>query len=374
MLIEEISLDRFRNYPSLHVEPVPGVNILVGDNAQGKSNLLEAIYILATTKSFRTVRDTEVIQSGQSQSRASATVRQSDGSSARIALTLGRSEQKHASINAASTERAVDLLGVLRAVVFAAQDLRLITGEPSCRRRHMDLALAQTSLPYLQDLGAYKRILLQRNKLLKSLRERWSANSGLDAWTSQLVRYGIGLLLHRRDFVQEMSELAGQSHRELSDGAEDLSVHYHPNPSLQADDGPELAKERYEEALQRVAEEELRRGTTLAGPQRDDLRFAINGLEARVYGSQGQQRTVVLSLKLAELDYIEAVSGEEPVLLLDDVMSDLDDQRRRRLLRRLSGRCQTFITCTNLRGFPDEILSQAGLFRVEAGRIERFCL
>lgn len=370
VVIERLRLRQFRNYAELELEPASGMNVLVGANAQGKSNLLEAVYLLSTTKSFRASRDSEAIRAGDSEAEVAATVRRSDGGSADVAITLGAGERKLARINGARAPRATDLLGTMQAVFFGALDLRLVTGDPPARRRYMDLAISQTRPAYCHDLAAYRRALTHRSHLLRSLRECWVRDSGLEVWTEQLVRYGSPLLAGRLAFAGELAELAAEAHGNLSGSAEALGVRYVSSPRLPDGAGPEGLATAFAAALERARDEEIRRGATLVGPQRDDLKFEINGMDARVYGSQGQQRTVVLSLKVAEQSYMERHSGERPVMLLDDVMSDLDDQRRARLLERVRGHCQTFVTCTNLRGFPPDLLSDARVFIVREGSLQ----
>ncbi len=370
MILQRLTLRTFRNYEALTLEPAPGLNILVGENAQGKSNLLEAIYLLATTKSFRAVHESEAIQDSATEAIISGSVLKDNGSSTDIELVISENERKTARINSAKTARAVDLLGHLHAVFFGALDLRLVTGEPATRRRYMDLAISQTTPAYCSDLAGYKRVLLHRNNLLRRLRDAWFAHSGLEVFSAQLADFGSRLIAKRLSFAVELTDLAGTAHSSLSGGTETLSVRYAPSPNVGSAETPEEIARVFADALSRVADDEVRRGTSLVGPQRDDLRFRINGLEVRTFGSQGQQRTAVLSLKMAELSFMERHTGERPVLLLDDVMSDLDDQRRSRLIERIWGRCQTFVTCTNLRSFPKELLQDAAVFRVAEGHVE----
>ncbi|HXG23208.1 MAG TPA: DNA replication and repair protein RecF, partial [Chthonomonadales bacterium] len=217
----------------------------------------------------------------------------------------------------------------------------------------------------------YKKVLDQRNKLLRELRERPFAHSGLEAWNEQLVRYGAPILQKRRFFVEQLAPLADEIHRELTEGRESLEVRFVPSVPLPEEESDAAYEEAFRVRQKEVASEETRRGVTLLGPQRDELQFFINGMDARSFGSQGQQRTVVLSLKLAEYRLMEKHIGEPPVVLLDDVMSDLDDARRRHLMNWLHRRCQVFLTCTNLQAVPSDILEGSAVFRVHAGTISR---
>src|SRR5579884_4011821 len=331
-----------------------------------------------------------------------------------LQVSVFEGDKKTVRINGLKRPRVIDLLGQFNAVFFGSIDLAIVTGDPSDRRHYLNVEISQISPRYVYDLGHYKRVLGQRNRLLRDLRDRPRppSESGLDAWNEQLVFFGSPLFEKRRFYIERLAPLADQIHRELTDGREGLEIRYLPSiplpPAVPSPSGEPGAvretsrEERYlaeaeseavedgavavqappaalsgmeaiaaafREHLRRVASEEARRGTTLIGPQRDDLVFLIDGADARIYGSQGQQRTVALSLKLAEFRLIEEYVGEPPVMLLDDVMSDLDDTRRRHLLSWIRRRCQTFITCTNLRAFPKEILAEAAAFRVVAGTV-----
>lgn len=455
MRVCQLKLTHFRNYRELDLRPVGGLNILYGANAQGKSNVLEALWLLATTRSLRASRESELILRDEEIAHVTAEVDREREGDVELQVSVFQGDKKAVRVNSMKRDRVIDLLGQFNAVFFGALDLHIVTGEPTDRRHYLNVEISQISPRYVVNLGHYKRVLQQRNRLLRDLRDRPRppAELGLEAWTEQLVRYGAPLLETRRFYIERLTPLAAQIHRELTDGKETLEIRYLPSfklpdatpetsvsnapfkalPSVEkpaeqaAENGAGTppgvretnAEDRYiaeaqqdaqteadnaasvtaippgesagaahsgnapESALsatERVAKafhaqlgvvglEEARRGTTLIGPQRDDLCFFINGADARIYGSQGQQRTVALSLKLAEFRLIEEYVGEPPVLLLDDVMSDLDDARRKHLLKWIRGRGQTFITCTSLRAFPKEILQDAATFQVAAGTI-----
>ncbi len=369
MHVRRLCLANFRNYEMLEMHPGPGLNVLVGENGQGKSNLLEAIYMLATTKSFRAMRDTEVIKNGAREAVAFGEIAFDDMPSRDLEVTVHSTDRKSARINGAKASRAIDLIGSLNAVFFGALDLRLVNGEPSARRRYVDLAVAQTSPAYCTDLAGYKRSVDHRNRVLREMRDNPGVDMGLEVWDDQMVRYGSPVVVRRTSFASELSGLAAEAHGTLSGGREALNVRYVPSVSCPASD-VEVVSAAFMEELARVRESEIRRGSSLVGPHRDDIRFTVNGMEARSFASQGQQRTVVLGLKIAEMMFMEARCGRPPVMLLDDVMSDLDDERRARLLQRVRGRCQTFVTCTNLRAFPREVLADARIFMVMEGTVE----
>ena len=446
MRVCQLKLSDFRNYRELDLKPAGGINILYGENAQGKSNVLEALWLLATTRSLRASRESELILRDSEIAHVTAEVDREREGDVELQVSVFQGDNKKAvRVNGMKRERVMDLLGQFNAVFFGALDLNIVTGEPTDRRHYLNVEISQISPRYVVNMGHYKRVLQQRNRLLRDLRDRPRppADLGLDVWTQQLVHFGAPLLDTRRFYVERLAPLAAQIHRELTDGRETLDVRYVPSFALPQEEGEkrrgeegqtkgtsaqsdtsvrETNEERYmtearqaadadtadaneaalaqntsEErtlaadtppnapqtalsATERVANafhaqllavgrEEARRGTTLVGPQRDDLSFSINGADARIYGSQGQQRTVALSLKLAEFRLIEEYVGEPPVMLLDDVMSDLDDARRRHLLTWVRGRGQTFITCTNLRAFPADILAEAATFQVTAGTL-----
>lgn len=405
MHISNLQLNGFRNYAEQALIPSEGLNILHGDNAQGKSNVLEAIALLATTRSFRALRESEMVGKGFEEGHVVADLCREREGNVEVQVSIYSGEKKAVRVNGMKRARVLDLLGEFNAVSFGSLDLRIVTGDPADRRHFLNVEISQISPRYVHDLGHYKRILEQRNRLLKDLRERPCPpeESGLLAWNTQLIRYGAPIYEKRRFFIERLAPLAQRIHFELTNGKEVLEVKYLPSIILQEKSSgtmqvrEDTSENRYlteasqqasvlptkneaNEELQRISEafrcqmvqvanDEARRGTTLIGPQRDDLSFVINGNDARVFGSQGQQRTVALALKLAEFRLIEDFVGEPPVLLLDDVMSDLDDARRHHLLNWTRRRCQTFLTCTNLRSFPDDILSEARTYHVCAGRI-----
>ncbi len=409
MRVRSLNLSCFRNYRELQLKPGAGLNILYGSNAQGKSNVLEAVSLLATSRSLRAGRESELILRDTEIAHVTAEVDRDREGEVELQVSVFQGDKKAVRINGMKRPRVIDLLGQFNAVFFGSIDLGIINGDPSVRRHYLNVEISQISPRYVYDLGHYKRIVEQRNRLLRDLRDRPRppADSGLDAWNEQLVLHGSPILEKRRFYIDRLKPLADQIHRELTDGKEGLEVRYAPSfplpesmvremsredqyvasvetDALQSEEAPthptperrsptegetDAIANSFRAQLERVAFDEARRGTTLVGPQRDDLCFAINGAEARIYGSQGQQRTAALALKLAEFQLIEEYVGEPPVMLLDDVMSDLDDARRKHLLRWVQRRCQTFITCTNLRSFPREVLEEATTFHVVSGTV-----
>ncbi len=375
MHVVSLKLDHFRNYQTLAIKPGPGLNILVGLNAQGKSNLLESLYLLATSKSSRAGKDTELIQFGEQQTCVSADVIRAKNSDIEIEMTLSLTEKKTARINGVKHTRLAEVIGQLNAVLFDSGDLEIIRGEPAIRRRFLDLEISQTSPRYVLALGSYRKTLEQRNRLLRDLRDGHapgSARASLPAWNESLSQHGARLLERRRLFLDRLAQLASETHQVLSDGRDTLEVSYLPSFPLGDLTEADAIQARFLEELAQVAGEEAARGTTVRGPQRDDIAFLVNGQDCRGFGSQGQQRTVALSLKLAERRLIEELVGEPPLLLLDDVLSDLDDARRS-LLFDLTAEAgsQTFLSCTNLRAFSPSVLERATVYAVTAGEVEK---
>jgi DNA replication and repair protein RecF len=375
MHVTSLKLENFRNYGTLRIEPGAGLNIFVGRNAQGKSNLLESLYILATSKSSRAGKDTELVRFGAAAARITADVLRDKNSDIEIEMALSQTEKKAARINGVKHTRLSEVIGQLNAVLFDSGDLEIIRGEPSVRRRFLDLEIAQTSPRYVLALGSYRKTLEQRNRLLRDLRDGripGSARDSLPAWNEGLAQHGARLIERRRLFLERLAQLAAETHRTLSDERDDLQVTYLPSFPLDGLTEAPAIQGRFLEELAQVAGEEAARGTTVRGPQRDDIAFLVNGQDCRLFGSQGQQRTVALSLKLAERQLIEELVGEPPLLLLDDVLSDLDDARRG-LLFDLTARAgsQTFLSCTNLRAFAPAVLERAAVYSVTAGEVTR---
>lgn len=372
MRLLELFLTNFRNYESLHLQPDAGLNLITGENAQGKTNLLEAIYLLATGRSLRAGRDEELIRWGAEEATVRAHIQRERLLDVRVEVILSRSQSRVVKVDG-QTYRAATALGQFNVVLFSAMDLEVVRGQPADRRRYLDVEIGMLSPAYARALAGYRRALEQRNRLLKAIREGGgvitpSTIELLEAWDEQLVRYGSSVMIARERFISALRPLAQAAHAELSEGREQLDIRY--APAVEGQGEREQTAESFRQQLHQMREEELRRGTTLVGPQRDDLLLLVDGKEARTYASQGQQRTVMLSLKRAEFELTVKERQEPPIVLLDDVMSDLDDRRRTQLLQMTLRGAQAFITATSAETFPQEILRAARMYRVEGGRIE----
>jgi len=340
MLIETIKLKNFRSYAEAEISPCPGVTVFTGDNAQGKTNILEAVYLTCTGRSHRTTHDRELIRNGEELGRVEVSGRRRDGRHD-VEIVLSRSDKRRIKVGGSPITKSGELLGHITGVLFAPEDLRTVKDGPAERRRFVDMELSQLRPSYYYALQAYNRALKQRNALLRECAFNAKSVQLLDVWDEQLASSGSSIMLMRADFIKKLAGYACDIHNGVSDGREALSVVYRPDVVSEAD-----PKGAIIDALLMGRENDLRRQTTGEGPHRDDVGILINGMDARVYGSQGQVRTCALSLKLSEIELMRQESGEAPVLMLDDVMSELDPSRRRMLISRLEG-VQTFVTCTD---------------------------
>lgn len=381
MFLDTLHLRSFRNYINQPVEFDAQKTILVGNNAQGKSNLLEAVELLATLKSHRSARDRDLVLEGATTGQIQATVKRAYGSM-ELALTLRKQGRRTITLNQEPLRRHLDFLGTLNAVEFSSLDLDLVRGAPEYRRNWVDALLIQIEPIYAYILQQYHKVLRQRNALLKEVRKSLYEGSQpgeissslwdqLVLWDAQLAANGSRVMRRRARVLERLAPLAQQWHAQISSQTEVLELQYAPNVECNQDDA-EGVQQAIQEKIQqrRVAEQNL--GTTVVGPHRDEIEFSINQTPARSYGSQGQQRTLVLALKLAELKLIEEVVGEPPLLLLDDVLAELDPNRQNQLLDAIQDRFQTLITTTHLNSFDGQWIKASQILSVEAGQIHSF--
>jgi DNA replication and repair protein RecF len=368
MYLKTIHLRQFRNYKEQQVDFTAAKTILVGNNAQGKSNLLEAVELLATLRSHRMARDRDLIQDGEIASQINATLQRENGISD-LTLTLRRNGRRTVALNSENLRRQMDFLGVLNAVQFSSLDLELVRGGPENRRNWLDTLLIQLEPIYAHILQQYNQVLRQRNAFLKQHQD--SANiqdSELALWDAQLATTGTRVIRRRDRALQRLTPIAQAWHATISGSTEILQINYVPSVPLDQNH-PEQIQQAFLDKIQLRSVAELRQGTTLVGPNRDEVELTINQTPARQYGSQGQQRTLVLALKLAELQLIEEVVGEPPLLLLDDVLAELDPSRQNQLLDAIQNRFQTLITTTHLGSFDSQWLNSSQILFVKAGEI-----
>jgi len=339
MYVEKLDITNFRNYARQSVTLQNGVNVFTGSNGMGKTNLLEAVYFSSIGRSPRTARDTELIKWNENRARISVTC-QKDIGDEQVEIILSKSEKKRVLVNGMPVSRMGELMGVVATVFFSPTELKIVQGAPSERRSFMDIAICQLSKAYFYLLTRYQKVLSQRNKLLKN--ERLSLEA-LDIWDAQLAQEGAKVIKNRKGFVKNLAPLALESHTYLTDNKEELLLSYE---GLHGETLEEIQSE-FLLALKKDRPKDLKLKFTHTGPHKDDLSLKIGAVDLRTFGSQGQQRTTALSLKLAELQLAKLQKGNIPVLLLDDVLSELDIFRQTKLLTRVQG-FQTLITCTHL--------------------------
>ena len=355
MYIESVQLKNFRNYESLELDLSPGTNIFYGNNAQGKTNILEAIYLCGTTKSHKGSKDKDMIRFGEDEAHIRMMVNR-DELSYKIDMHLRKNKAKGVAINGLPIKKASELFGVVNLVFFSPEDLNIIKNGPGERRRFLDLELCQLDKIYLTNLASYNHIVNQRNKLLKDIYVQPSLKSTLEIWDMQMAEYGRRIIEKRREFIRELNETVRKIHYNLTGGLEELEVIYEPSSEA----------EGLESAISSNRERDMRMKLTSVGPHRDDLCVMANGIDIRRYGSQGQQRTAALSLKLSEIYIVKSKIKDTPILLLDDVLSELDSSRQNYLLDSISD-IQTLITCTGLDDFISHQFRINRVFQVVQG-------
>lgn len=357
MEIDSIEVGSFRNYDSAKLEFHSHTNILYGDNAQGKTNILEAIFVCGTTKSHKGCKDKELIKIGSNEAHIRMFTRKK-GVPHKIDIHLRQNKAKGIAIDGIPIKRSSELLGLINIIFFSPEDLKIVKNGPSERRRFINLELSQLDKVYLYELGEYNKALMQRNKLLKQIYSTPSLSKTLDVWDDKLVEYGSKIISSREKFIEKLSGIAMRVSENLTGNREHLELVYEPD----------VTTDSYSHNLKKAREKDLHFLSTSVGPHRDDLCFINKGIDIRKYGSQGQQRTCALALKLAEIELVKEVANDTPVLLLDDVLSELDRNRQNYLLDSIDN-IQTIITCTGLEEFIDGRLSLDKVFCISDGTV-----
>lgn len=358
MIIDSLELKNFRNYKESYFSFDPGTNILYGDNAQGKTNVLEALQVCATTKSQRGVHDQEMIRFGEEESHLRLIFRKKEQKH-RIDIHLKKNGKKGAAVDGFPIRRAAELLGQVHLVSFFPEDLRIIKNSPRDRRRFMDSQLCQLDRIYMSGLAEYNKAVLQRNALLKDARFTDTLDASLDVWDEQLVTYGKYLISRRAEFLEQINGIIKEIHASLTEGKEQIELKYEPDVSA----------EQFAEQLKKDREKDIRWKVSSTGPHRDDFQVLTNGIDIRHFGSQGQQRSAALSLKLSEIRLVRESIGDMPVLLLDDVLSELDNSRQKMLLQNIEP-IQTFLTCTGMDGLIEHHFPMNKVFHIGDGMIK----
>ena len=368
MKLTNLQLQNFRNYESVQLEFTEGVHVFIGENAQGKTNLMESIYALAMTKSHRTTNDKELIGWNKEFATIKGTV---EKTATKTNLELQFSKKgKIAKVNYLEQKRLSSYLGNLNVILFAPENLTLVKGSPQNRRKFVDMELGQMSSLYLYDLVEYNRVLKQRNTYLKQLAiKKKQPDEYLEVLSEMLSELASKIVFHRLDFMKQLEALAIPIHDQLSLGREKFSVSYQATIPLEDGLTPSQMKEIYINQFKKNQTREADQATTLIGPHRDDLIFYLNEIPVQTYGSQGQQRSTVLSLKLAEIELMKLSTGEYPLLLLDDVLSELDDDRQTHLIKAIENKVQTFITTTSLDGIKQQFINEPVVIPIEKGTI-----
>lgn len=334
-------------------------NIFYGDNAQGKTNILEAVYLSGTTKSHRGTKDRDMIQFGANESHIE-TIVEKNGIKYQIDMHLKKNSPKGIAINKIPIRKASELFGIINIVFFSPEDLNIIKNGPGERRRFIDLELSQLDKVYLNNLSNYNRIVNQRNHLLKEIDYNKGALETLDIWDMQLIQYGNKIVELRQKFIEEINKIISNIHKKLTGNREDIKIVYEPSNGALS----------FEQALLKNKEKDLRIKSTSVGPHRDDIAFLVSDIDIRKYGSQGQQRTAALSLKLSEIELVKQSIHDTPVLLLDDVLSELDKHRQNYLLDSIHD-IQTLITCTGVDEFVNHRFSINKVFHVQNGQVTK---
>ena len=358
MVIERLELKDFRNYEKLDINFDRYTNIIYGDNAQGKTNILEAIFLGATTKSHKQSKDKDIIRFGSDESHIRIELKKNE-IPYKLDMHLRKNRSKGIAVNGVPIKKAAELLGILNIVFFSPEDLSIIKNGPSERRRFIDLELCQLDPYYLHNLSVYNKTVNQRNRLLKDMKDMSGINEMLDVYDEQLLSSGIKLIERRKRFIEELNDIIHDIHFKISGEREKCIIKY----------DPDIDTKDYKRALSSVRNKDLKFKTTSIGPHRDDIIFDINGNDVRKFGSQGQQRTTALSLKLSEIKLIKENTKDSPVLLLDDVLSELDAKRQNFLLESIVD-IQTVITCTGLDDFVSRRFDVNRTYHIVNGRVE----
>lgn len=357
MIIKSLELNQFRNYENLKIEFDPHTNIFFGKNGQGKTNILEAIYMAGTSRSHRSAKDKEMIRFGADEAHIRLILNKNQ-MDIQIDLHLRKNKSKGIAINKVPIRKAGELFGILNVVVFSPEDLQIIKEGPSERRYFVNQILSQIDKLYLYELSKYHKILNQRNQLLKDIYFNPSLKDTLSIWDEQLILSGSKIIDRRKKLEEELNQIILPIHRDITGGKEEIRILYEENTS----------SEQYRENIRKCRERDMKDGTTHVGPHRDDLKFEVNGIDMRHYGSQGQQRTCALSLKLASIELMKNSVNDMPLLLLDDVLSELDSQRQNLLLEHIRN-LQTIITCTGFDEFVKNRFQLDKVFEVDDANV-----
>ncbi len=367
MYIQQIHLKNFRNYLDQKVNFHDKVNIIIGNNAQGKTNLLEAVYMTSFAKSFRTNRDHDMILFDKENAKIEA-LAQKNNIELDVEIFLNKNTKKMIKLNGVKLKKNIEILNNIYTVIFSPEDLRIVKDGPEKRRNFINRELCQIKPIYYHNLYKYSKILLQRNAFLKNYKFQKDENM-LSIWNQEIIHYGLNIIKERDIFIKKLNQISSHIYSNVTDGKEYLELSYECNVKV-SEDHVSNNKKIYEEALKNAEKKDYLRGNTSVGPHKDDIHISVNGQDVRYFGSQGQQRTASLSLKLAEIQLIYEETGEMPILLLDDVLSELDATRQKFLINFLKN-MQVFITTTDISEFLRNNLPENYIFQVHGGSVEK---
>ncbi len=357
MYVESLALRNFRNYEALDIIFSDKINILYGDNAQGKTNILESIYLSATTRSHKRAKEKDIIRFGEEESHIRINIKKRDVGH-RIDVHLKKIGNKGIAIDGIPIKKSTELFGLINIIIFSPEDLSVVKSSPGERRRFMDMEICQLSRIYYSNLSKYNKILDQRNNTLKQIAYRNGVEDVLDVWDDQLVDVGSSIIKERQNFINMLNEVIKEIHKNLTSEGEEIELKYEPN----------VESDNFDDVLKEKRNIDIKNTTTMSGPHRDDFGIFINNVDVRKYGSQGQQRTAALSLKLAEIELVKKIINDNPILLLDDVMSELDSRRREALLNSIKD-IQTIITCTGYDDFIKQRINVDKIYKISNGKI-----
>ena len=370
MFVKELRLQNYRNYESLQVEFSPNINVFLGENAQGKTNLLEAMYFLALTRSHRTSNDKDLIKWGSDFARISGMVIKDNSSRLKLDLVISKSGKK-AKLNNLEQRKLSTYIGNLNVVLFSPEDLSIVKGNPGIRRKFIDMEFGQMSPQYLKTMSQFKSVLKQRNAYLKKLQHHQAKDLiYLDVLSDQFSAYCAEVIFSRLQFLKKLQTYIEKIHANITEDHEELKITY---STFFNTEGKTLENiyEIFKDNFKKNYQKEIQRGVTLIGPHRDDIKFLVNGKNAQDFGSQGQQRSVALSLKLAEVELMKDQVGDYPILLLDDVLSELDHKRQTHLLSSIKHGIQTFITTTSIDDVDPNLVKNPNILNINNGKVQQ---
>ena len=367
MIVKSLNLLNFRNYANQLIEFSDNYNIIYGENGQGKTNIVESLFFCSSARSHRTSKDIEMIKDGSEFSRIQLLI-DKENNNQNIDIILTTNQRKKIKINDIPQKKVGSLMGCLNTILFSPEDLMIIKDGPSGRRKFIDISISQLKPSYFSDLINYARVVQQKNMLLKNIENFKNKSDMIQVWNENMSLYGSKIIKNRSDYVKNLLSYAQENHFKLTGKLEKLNIIYNPSIVCDANSNISEIKEIFLRVLNDIRDNEIRRGVCLVGPQRDDYSFYLNDYNIRIYGSQGQQRTAILSAKLAEIDIVKNDIGENPVLLLDDVMSELDSGRRNYLLQSLTN-VQTIITCTDKTIYEGNLTGDSKFFHIKNGKV-----